>query len=69
MDDDDGAFAVEMMAGQDPQAILQTIYNGSATCQGCGCTMTPVSVLYGGSYCPDCTTQKSAKHVQNLVGR
>ena len=69
MEDGDGAFAVEMMAGQEPQAILQTIYNGSAACQGCGSMMTPVSVLYGGSYCPDCMTKKSAKHVQKLVGR
>lgn len=69
MDDTDGAFTLEMMAGQNPQAVLQTIYNGSATCPGCGMLVNPTVALYGGSTCPDCTSRKGAKHVQNLVGR
>lgn len=68
MDDGDGALAVEMLAGEQPQAILQTIYNGSATCQGCGCLMNPVTAMYGGTRCPDCTTQQSAERVDEMLG-
>ena len=69
MDDGDGAFAVEMMAGQSPEAILATIYNGSTGCVGCGALMNPIMSLFGGTYCPECTTKKGVKHAQNLVGR
>ena len=69
MDDGDGALAIEMMAGQSPQAILQTIYNGSATCAGCGCLMNPLTTLYTGGQCPDCMTKSGAKRAQELLGR
>lgn len=69
MDDGDGAFAIELMAGEPSQAILQTIYNGSAACQGCGCLMNPLTTMYTGNYCPDCMTKKSAKQVKDLIGR
>jgi hypothetical protein len=69
MDDGDGALAIEMMAGQSPQAILQTIYNGSAQCSGCDCVMNPLTTLYTGDLCPDCMTQKGAKRAQELLGR
>jgi DNA-directed RNA polymerase subunit RPC12/RpoP len=69
MDDGDGAFAIELMAGLPQQAILQTIYNGSASCQGCGSLMNPTQQMYLGNRCPDCMTKKHGKHVQTLVGR
>lgn len=69
MDDGDGALAVEMLAGESPQAILQTIYNGSAACHGCGGLMNPVAAMYGHILCPDCTTKKSAARVRDLIGR
>lgn len=68
MDDGDGALAIEMLAGQPQQAILQTIYNGSAECRSCGTLMSPVTAMYGDRTCPDCTTLRSATKVQNLVG-
>ena len=68
MDDGDGAFAVELMAGQPNDAILQTIYNGSAACPGCGMVLTPVAAMYGG-LCPDCLTAKNAKNIQKNLGR
>ena len=69
MDDGDGGYAIELMAGMPQQAILNTIYNGSAACQGCGSLMNPVTKMYLGNSCPDCMTQKSAKHVKTLIGR
>jgi hypothetical protein len=69
MDDGDGALAIEMMAGQSPQTILQTIYNGSAQCAGCGCVMNPLTTLYTGDVCPDCMTKKGATRAQELLGR
>lgn len=69
MDDGDGALAIEMMAGESPQTILQTIYNGSARCQGCGCLMNPLTAMYTGSKCPDCMTKSSAKRAQEMLGR
>lgn len=68
MDDGDGALAIEMMAGQPQQALLQTIYNGSASCQACGMLMNPVAAMYGGTTCPDCQTQKNARQVNDLMG-
>lgn len=69
MDDGDGALAVEMLAGESPQALLQTIYNGSASCQGCGTLMNPVTSMYGGGKsCPDCTTMASAARKDDLLG-
>lgn len=64
--DGDGAEMVEMMAGA-PDAVLATIYNGSGTCVGCGSLMTPVSVMYGGSNCHDCTSQSAAKKLKNRM--
>lgn len=69
MDDGDGALAVEMLAGESPQTILGTIYNGSATCRGCGCLMNPLTVMYTGDLCPDCMSKNSAKRAQELLGR
>jgi hypothetical protein len=69
VDDGDGAFAIEMLAGQSPQDILQTMYNGSAPCQGCGAMMNPLTTLYTGNMCPDCMTKKGAKRAQELFGR
>jgi DNA-directed RNA polymerase subunit RPC12/RpoP len=69
MDDGDGAFAIEMMAGQPAQAIMQTIYNGSATCSGCGAIMTPTTAMYTGTTCPDCMSRKAAKHVTQMIGK
>ena len=69
MDDGDGAFALELMAGQPAQAILQTIYNGSAQCQGCGCLMNPLTTLYTGDKCPDCMTKVGAARAKDLLGR
>lgn len=69
MDDGDGAFAIELMAGEPNQAILQTIYNGSATCQGCGSLMNPAVAMYNGTDCPDCMNKKAKKHAHSLVGR
>lgn len=68
MDDGDGAFPVEMMAGQPAQAIQQTIYNGTAVCQGCSMLMTPVMTLFGGSLCPDCTTARGTRRIKELKG-
>lgn len=69
MDDGDGALAIEMMAGQPQQAILQTIYNGSATCAGCGCVMNPVTSMYTGNTCPDCVSGQAAKSVAQMTGK
>lgn len=69
MDDGDGALAIEMMAGKSPQEILQTIYNGSGECSGCGCTMSPLTTLYTGGQCTDCMTKSSGKRAQELLGR
>ena len=67
MDDGDGAMPVELMAGQSPDAVLQTIYNGSATCQECGALMTPVAAMYTGTLCPECTARKGALRVKNRM--
>lgn len=69
MDDGDGGFALELMAGQPAQAILNTIYNGSAVCTGCGSLMTPTTAMYTGTTCPDCVSRKAAKNVDQLMGR
>ena len=69
MDDGDGAYPVEMMAGQPNSAILQTIYNGTSMCQGCGCALSPVMTLFGGSLCPDCSTHRAHRSIKNLMGR
>lgn len=69
MDDGDGALSVEMMAGQPDQAILQTIYNGTAACPGCGCLVSPIMTLYTGGMCADCVTRKSARNANRLLGR
>lgn len=69
MDDGDGAFAVEMLAGMPQDALLATIYNGSASCAGCGGVMNPVTAMYAGGVCPDCTTTRSAKRVRQMMGR
>lgn len=66
MSDGDGAEMVEMMAGT-PDAILGTIYNGSGACLGCGCLMTPVSVMYGGNTCHDCGSKKAFKALKNRM--
>lgn len=68
MDDGDGAFAIEMMAGQPAQAVMATIYNGSQTC-GCGALIQPTTAMYTGSTCPDCMSRKAAKNVDQLMGR
>lgn len=67
MDDGDGAMPVELMAGQSADAILQTIYNGSATCTECGSLMTPVAAMYTGTICPECSARKSARRVANRM--
>lgn len=69
MDDGDGALAIEMMAGQPAQMILDTVYNGSTMCQGCGCLMNPLTAMYTGNQCPDCMTKSSEKRAQELLGR
>lgn len=69
MDDGDGALAIEMMAGQPAEAILQTIYNGSATCSGCGTLIQPTTALYTGSVCPDCVSRRYAKNVAQMTGK
>ena len=50
-------------------AMLATIYNGSAACAGCGGVMNPVTAMYAGGVCPDCTTTRSAKRVRQMMGR
>jgi hypothetical protein len=67
MDDGDGAGMVEMMSGGAPDAILATMYNGSASCLGCGGLMTPVQVMYAGNSCVDCTSKKGASRVKNRM--
>ena len=67
MDDGDGAAPVEMMAGQDPNAILQTIYNGSTLCTQCGSLMTPVMAMYTGTICPECAARKGNRRVANRM--
>lgn len=69
MDDGDGAGAVEMLAGMPAEVLLGTIYNGSTGCTGCGCLMNPVTSMYSGGYCPDCTTSRGAKRVRQMMGR
>lgn len=69
MDDGDGAFTVEMMAGQPAEAILQTIYNGTAVCTGCGSLIQPTTALYTGSICPDCVSRKAAKNITHMIGK
>jgi len=64
--DGDGAEMVELMAAR-PDAVLSTIYNGSGTCLGCGCLMTPISVMYGGSNCTDCNSRSAAKKLKNRM--
>lgn len=67
MGDGDGAEMAEMMGGQ-PEAFLATIYNGSSTCVGCGCMISPVSAMYGGDRCIDCnSTYKSAKRKNRMA--
>jgi hypothetical protein len=68
MDDGDGAGVVEMMAGQDPNVILQTIYNGSGTCTECGSLINPVSAMFTGTLCPACTNNKGAHRVKSRMG-
>lgn len=69
MDDGDGAYPVEMLTGQPAEAILETVYNGSGSCSGCGCLLNPVTKMYTGDICPDCVTKKAAKNVETLMGR
>lgn len=69
MDDGDGAFPVELMAGQPDAAVLQTIYNGSSACAGCGGILSPVLTLFAGGVCPECQTRRSARAVKQLTGR
>ena len=69
MDDGDGAGMVEMLTSMPQQALLETIYNGSAPCAGCSCVMNPVTAMYSGGYCPDCTSNRGAKRVQEMMGR
>ena len=64
--DGDGAEMVEMMAGT-PDAILATIYNGSGNCLGCGSLMTPISVMYAGNSCNDCSSHAAAKKLKNRM--
>ena len=64
--DGDGAEMVEMMAAM-PDAVLATIYNGSGSCLGCGMLMTPVSVMYVGNSCTDCTSKSASKKLKNRM--
>lgn len=65
--DGDGAEMIEMMAGQPPQSILATIYNGSTACVGCGTLMTPVSKMYSGNRCSGCSSKKAARSLKNRM--
>jgi DNA-directed RNA polymerase subunit RPC12/RpoP len=67
MMDGDGAEMVEMMAGQPAEAILATMYNGSGTCLGCGALMNPVSVMYSGNRCSDCSSKTATSRVKNRM--
>ena len=67
MDSDDGAAPVEMMAGMPNEAILQTIYNGSAVCTQCGSLMTPVAAMYTGTICPECAARRGNQRVANRM--
>lgn len=66
MDDGDGSGMVEMMAGS-PDAILATMYNGSASCMGCGSLMNPTQVMYLGPSCVDCSSHRSASKIKNRM--
>jgi hypothetical protein len=68
MDDGDGALAIEMLAGEPANVILQTIYNGSASCSACGALMTPVVAMYGKTKCARCESQSSATRARDMLG-
>lgn len=69
MDDGDGALPIEMMAGMPSAAILQTVYNGSSVCPGCGGLLSPIVTLFSGGLCPECQTERIRKGFKNLTGR
>lgn len=69
MDDGNGGFMVELMAGQPADAILQTIYNGSTSCTGCGALIQPTTAMYTGTVCPDCVSRKHAKNIAQMTGK
>lgn len=62
--DDDGAEMAEMMGAD---AFMSTLYNGSTTCIGCGCLMSPVSAMYGGDRCVDCSSTYKSAHIKNRM--
>lgn len=61
MDDGDGAFTMELQAGQ--IAHNATMYHGSYPCPACGVVMSPVEVMYSYGVCPTCHETRSSKRV------
>jgi hypothetical protein len=47
-----------------PTSGLETVYNGSQPCPGCGALMNPLQVLYGYGFCPTCQSRKNAAAVK-----
>lgn len=66
MDDGDGAFVMEMAAGQPD--LAQTIYNGTRACTACGSPITPTVALFGGNLCPNCVTAKHSNQIRQMIG-
>lgn len=53
---------VQQADGQQP-----FVYNGSQTCPGCGCVMSPIEVMYGYGLCPTCQSKKNARIVRSML--
>jgi len=76
MINDPGLFTdstVEGMAGAEDvsleaqQALKETVYNGSKSCQACGMLMNPVQSLHSEDICPTCKRRKLSKLVKGRM--
>lgn len=50
-----------------PTSGMETHYNASEVCPGCGNLMTPLQVIYGYGLCPDCQSRANAQHVKDRM--
>ena len=47
-----------------PLSGIETIYNSTQVCPGCGQLMNPLQVIYGNGVCPNCQSRKNAQAVK-----
>ena len=75
MNNDPGLFTDatgEGMAGAmdvslETQREMPTVYNGSASCKGCGMMLNPVQSLQNQTTCPSCNRRKASKLVKGRM--